>query len=81
MQWKSFSVLRYGNDWGDWHGEKNQDIESVELNPGTLIKGVEAASIDSTSFYMLQFTMSDGSQQILGVTLSYETCLCSFFSP
>ena len=61
--------FRYGNDWSDWHGEKNGDIESLELNPETLIKSVEGASIDKASFYMLSFSMSNGSQQVFGMSV------------
>ena len=64
----SFSVFRYGNDWSDWHGEVVGDVASLQLNPGTLIKSVEGGSIDNASFYMLNFTMSDGSQQVFGMS-------------
>ena len=64
--------VRYGNNWSNWHGEINGDIKSVELSPGAMIKGVEGASIDTTSFYMLNFTMSDGSQEVLGINIYYK---------
>ena len=61
--------FRYGSNWSDWHGDQKGDIKSVELNPGTMIKSVEGASIDNASFYMFNISMSDGSQQVLGTNV------------
>ena len=67
-------LFRYGNIWSDWHGEVVGDIASLQLNPGTLIKSVEGGSIDNASFYMLNFTMSDGTQQIFGMSSCCSWC-------
>ena len=64
---------RYGNVWSQWHGKQNGDITSIELNSGSVIKSVEGASIDNSSFYMLKFSMSDGIQNVMGMSIcSYQ---------
>ena len=62
---------RYGNVWSQWHGEQNGDITSIELKSGSVIKSVEGASIDNTSFYMLNFSMSDGMHSVMGMSIIF----------
>ena len=47
--------FRYGDRWGDWHGEKSGQIERIEFDSGSMINRVEGITINNSNFAWLNF--------------------------